>query len=77
MHHTTCNHGSAAQFLVPTTKFTHQTGLAETSAARVRSEQADQKAYHDVHSCARQFSVGQSVMVRTFEMNLIGLLGLL
>ena len=27
-------------------------------AARVRSKQADQKAYHDVHSRARQFSVG-------------------
>ena len=36
-------------------------------AARVRSKQADQKAYHDVHSRARQFSVGQSVMVRNFR----------
>ena len=33
-------------------------------AARVWSKQADQKAYHDVHCCARQFSVGWSVMVR-------------
>ena len=31
-------------------------------AARVRSKQADQKAYHDSHSRARKFSIGQPVM---------------
>ena len=46
-------------------------------AARVRSKQADQKAYHDVHSHARQFFVGWLVMVETFEMDLIGFLELL
>ena len=33
-------------------------------AARGRSKQADQKAHQDVHSCARQFSIGWSVMVQ-------------
>lgn len=36
-------------------------------AARVWGKQVDQKAYHDVHSRVRQFSVGQSVMVRNFR----------
>ena len=36
-------------------------------AARVQSKQADQKSFHDLHSCARHFSVGESVMVRNLR----------
>lgn len=36
-------------------------------AARVQSNQAHQKAYHDVRSHTRQFSVGQSVMIHNIQ----------
>ena len=36
-------------------------------AARVRSKQADQKSFHDLHSRARHFSVGESVMARNLR----------
>ena len=36
-------------------------------ATRVRSKQADQKSFHGLHSRARHFSVGESVMARNLR----------
>ena len=36
-------------------------------AAHFRAKQADQKAYHDLHSRVRKFHIGQSVMVQNMS----------